>query len=102
MKTPTPIACTLTPDELRARRDQLLPGLVERAQSSERLDDRIRLRFPPEADIVTAIARVIDAERHCCRFLGFTLTVSPDLGEIVLEISAPPEARTPLAELVNL
>jgi hypothetical protein len=35
------------------------------------------------------IADVIEAERLCCRFLQFDLTVSPDAGPIILTISGP-------------
>jgi hypothetical protein len=102
MSTTPPIACTLTPDQLRARRDGLLPGLAERAQSIEQVDGRICMRFAPHPEIVTTIAKVVDAERQCCRFLAFTFSIPPDLGAITLEIAAPPEAHSLLAELVTL
>jgi hypothetical protein len=36
---------------------------------------------------------LIDAERQCCRFLRFALTVEPDAGPIRLEFTGPRGAQ---------
>jgi hypothetical protein len=97
-----PIACTLDPAALEARRNDLLGGLVR--QASERIDisDGYRLRFAPDSGVLASIAHVIDAERQCCRFLTFRLTVEPDGGPIWLEFSGPPRTREFLAGILNL
>ena len=71
-----PIVCSLTPVALTARREGLLPGLLTRAQSHQELPQGHRLEFAPTDDTLTAIARTIEAERHCCRFLRFNITSS--------------------------
>jgi hypothetical protein len=81
------------PEALRARRDGLLADLLRRAESQELAGDGVRLRFAAAAGTLPAIAEVVDAERHCCRFLRFTLTVEPDEGPIVLELTGPPGTR---------
>jgi len=48
------------------------------------------LRFAPTGEILSTIARVVDAERQCCRFLRFDIAVEPDEGPIFLELSGPP------------
>ena len=101
MTTKPPIACTLTPDELRARRDGLLPGLAERALSREPVDGGIRLQFVHTPDIVRSIARVVDAERHCCRFLQFSITTEVDAGPVALTITGPPEAQDVISDLLG-
>jgi hypothetical protein len=93
MTAKPPIACTLTPEELRARREGLLPGLAERAVSIAPVDGGVRLTFTPGPDVVATIARVVDAERQCCRFLRFAITIEPDPGPISLTITAPPEGQ---------
>jgi hypothetical protein len=83
----TPIVCTLNPDDLAARREALLPGLIRRAEDVEWRHDGCRLRFAASTDVLRLIVAVIDAERQCCRFLQFELTVEPNLGPIWLGLT---------------
>lgn len=85
-----PIACELTPAEIAARREGLLPGLLALAQERVTIGNGLRWRFAPSAEFLTAAAKTIDAERQCCRFLKFVLTVEPDGGQMWLEITGPP------------
>ena len=94
-----PVACTLSPDELHQRRGELLPGLAELAVAREMVDHGVRLRFAPIPDIVTTVARVVEAERHCCAFLRFEISVDPGGGAVTLTVSGPAEAQPLLAEL---
>jgi hypothetical protein len=90
MKPDLPIACTLTPEELRRGRDALLPGIIARADGHERLADGFRFHFSPADGLIPAIAAMIDSERRCCRFLQFTLTAPPGEGGLSLEVTGPP------------
>jgi hypothetical protein len=93
--------CELTPDAIKARRQGLLPGLAARALEREETPDGYRLSFAPAPDTLQSIANVIDAERQCCRWLAFTLTVAPGGGPMVLTLSGPPGAREFLAALID-
>lgn len=42
---------------------------------------------------IATIARAVEAERHCCRFLRFGITVEPDGGPVFLELTGPPGTR---------
>lgn len=97
-----PIACTLGPAAIKARREDLLGGLVRRAE--ERLDvpNGYRVRFAPNNDALPTIASVIEVERQCCRFLRFQVTVDPDGGPIWLEFTGPPGTREFLAGMLDL
>jgi arsenate reductase len=86
-----PVACTLSADDLRQRREELLPGLAQLAIGLEKVNQGVKLRFAPAPDIVSAIARVVDVERRCCAFLRFEILVDAAGG--------PPEAQPLLAEL---
>ena len=90
MKSDLPIACTLTPEELRRGRKALLPGIIARAEGHQPVDDGFKFRFKSEPDLLPAIAAMIDAERRCCRFLQFQLTAEPDEGPLWLEVTGPP------------
>jgi hypothetical protein len=88
-----PIACTLTPEALRTRREGLLMDLVRRAVRREDLSDGLRLEFAPSGETLALIARVVEAERHCCRFLRFGMTVEPDGGPVFLDLTGPAGTR---------
>ena len=94
-----PVACSLTPEALAARKANLLPGLVRRADQQEDLADGLRLRFP--ADAWPALAETIDAERRCCRFLRFAIEIEPDGGPIVLSLTGPSGTRDFLSAMIQ-
>ena len=96
-----PIACSLTPDALKARREGLLSDLLKRAQSHEELPQGHRLEFTPTDDTLATVARAIEAERQCCRFLRFSITVEPDGGPISLELTGPPGTREFISALFD-
>lgn len=99
--TSLPIVCSLTPAALRARREGLLADLRRRAAAREELPDGHRLRFAADDGILAVLAHAIDAERQCCRFLRFTLTVEPGEGPIVLDLTGPAGAREFVAAMLD-
>jgi hypothetical protein len=96
-----PIVCTLSPAAVEARRENLLNALFGRANERTELPKGWRLRFVTEGEILFDIARAVDAERQCCRFISFTVSVEPDGGPITLEMTGPPGTREFLASLLN-
>jgi hypothetical protein len=96
-----PIVCTLTPNALRARREGLLSDLMRQAEGHDELPEGLRLRFAATGDRLSTIARAVEAERHCCRFLRFGITVESDGGPIFLELSGPPGTREFVAALLE-
>jgi hypothetical protein len=98
-KMDLPVVCTLTPETMATRKAALLPGLVGRAVSREETTTGMRLRLP--ADALPAVLETVDAERKCCRFLRFEITVEPDGGPIWLELAGPPGTREFLSALVE-
>jgi hypothetical protein len=48
-----------------------------------------------------AAVRTIDAERQCCRFLKFALTVEPDAGDVWLEVTGPDGTTEFLSTLLS-
>lgn len=88
-----PIACALTPEQLEARRDELLPGLLRRARSYRDTAAGRVFEFVDAPGLLRDLARTLELERGCCRFLAFSLTLEPDGGPIRLEISGPEGTR---------
>src|SRR5215217_5975383 len=97
-----PIACTLGPAAIKARREDLLGGLVRGAQQRIELPNGYRVRFKPEPGLLRNISDVIDVERQCCRFLEFQVGVEPDEGSIWLTFTGPPGTREFLAGMLDL
>ena len=95
----SPIACALTPDQLSSRRDQLLPGLVQRAPEVTELENGLRMRFESSVGLLADLVKVVEQERTCCSFLRFQLTAEPENGAIVFEVTGPPGTRELLRSL---
>ena len=98
--TNLPVACTLGPSALKARREGLLTDLLQRAEHHEELPDGHRLRFAASDDVLALVARAISAERQCCRFLRFQVTVEADEGPMLLDLTGPPGTREFLTALI--
>jgi hypothetical protein len=96
-----PIVCTLSSDALRARQQGLLAQLLRQAAGHEELADGLRLRFAPSHEALSRITEAVAAERHCCRFLRFAITVEPDEGPITLDLTGPAGTREFVAALLH-
>lgn len=85
-----PIACSLSSVELDERR-AVLAALRVRCRESRRLPagTGLLLRFDPAPGVLADLARVVELERECCRFLQFRLDVAADGGPILLELAGP-------------
>jgi hypothetical protein len=99
MSKSTPPVCTLSPEELKQRRQALIPGLIKQADQVTNLSNGLRLRFENKAGLLTDIARVIEQERDCCSFLHFQLAVEPSGGPITFEVTGPAGTRQMLRAL---
>jgi hypothetical protein len=97
-----PIACTLGPAAIEARRKDLLGTLVRRAAERIELPNGYRVRFGVEPGLLRTVADVIEVERQCCRFLTFKVTVEPDEQSIWLQFTGPSGAREFLAGMMDL
>jgi hypothetical protein len=86
-----PIACTLTPGGMTARRaliDALVAdGLLGRSPT----ESGLRVRLLDRPDIEQRARELVAAEASCCPFLDFELR--HENGELLLDISGPDDAR---------
>lgn len=78
-----------------------MTDLLRRAELHDELPQGHRLRFYQTDDILATIAQTIAAERQCCRFLRFSITVEPDGGPISLELTGPPGTREFVSALLD-
>ena len=96
-----PIVCTLLPSDLNARAMQLLPGLAAAATNRLAIEGGWRFDFPANTETLNAIVAMVDAERRCCRFLRFQLTVEPDEGLVRLDVTGPAGTQEFLTALID-
>jgi hypothetical protein len=87
--TTRPLACTLSPAELRSQRDDLLPGLVATALQRVRLPHGIRLVFGATAKRLRQLYAVQQLEKRCCAFLEFRIDLAPGGGVLTLDVTGP-------------
>jgi hypothetical protein len=88
-----PVMCTLGPAARQARREGVFADLLRRAEDHQEISDGHRLRFASGGDTLVVLARAIDLERQCCRFLTFRVTVEADDGPVWLDLTGPPGTR---------
>ena len=87
-----PVVCTLSPEALATRRQGLLAELLAGADAHDELAAAgHRLAFAASDETLTLIARTVAAERNCCRFLRFQITIEPGDGPVTLELTGPRE-----------
>src|SRR5215213_2488078 len=90
---PLPVACSLTPAEMRDRQASLIPGLLQRAVAIGPSGEGHVLRFNSDADTLRTIAEMIGAESRCCPFLQFDLCVPQAQADVTLTVSGPKGTR---------
>jgi hypothetical protein len=91
--------CKLSPAELAARRQQLIPGLFKRAQSVEDIPDGLRFHFVSKPGLLADLARIMEQERDCCSFLRFQLTMEPNEGPVTFDVTGPDGTAAMLRKL---
>ena len=84
-----PIACSLLPAELQARRLSVLSKVRAAVSSVTELDDGFVYSFPSDRELIPEIANLIQLEHRCCPFLTFRLTVESGNGLVLLELRGP-------------
>ncbi len=93
------VACNLPPEELRHRREELLPGLLKRAEQVMDLENGLRFHFAACAGLLRELASIIEQEQVCCSFLRFQISIEPGAGAITLEVTGPAGTREMLRGL---
>lgn len=96
-----PIACTLTEQEMRERRQTMLDFVRRAALDVTSLPLGYACRFEATSDVLAHLSRLVDLERQCCPFLTFRIVVEAGNHPICLEVTGPPEARAIIADFLG-
>ena len=92
-----PIACTLTPDQLRDRTTELAALAARSLRSREPTAGGERLTFAGDPRTERELRAAVAVEARCCAFLRFDLRHSGDV--LVLDVAGPADARPAIALL---
>jgi len=84
---PVDVACTLTADDLSARREQWRRLVNRGAVAVRRNPTGLEVRFGGSEDTAAAVDALVAAERECCSFLAWA--VARSTSEVVLAIAGP-------------
>ena len=101
MPTTLPIACSLSAEQLAARRESLLLGLADHAVQRTALPSGMRLRFAATAARKRQIDAVVRRERECCPFLEFRVGLALGGSSLTLDVTGPEGTADLLAELLD-
>ena len=85
----TPIACSLTTGELRNREAALLALFRSAVLEIKELQHGFAFRLPGDGKSVGLLAELIVAERECCPFLKFEISVLPKMGPVIVQVVVP-------------
>jgi hypothetical protein len=81
-----PIACNLSEQEQRERREALASGIYKNFRQVDELLDGYAFRYPGGAEWAARLLEFITFERKCCPFMTFELHFEPDEGPIWLRL----------------
>src|SRR5256885_633053 len=96
-----PIACSLTEEELRQRRQVIIDSFRAAAVSITELPDGYAYAFAPTSEGLMQVAQLVDMERQCCAFLTFRIVVDPGSAAMRLEVTGPKEAKAVIADFFS-
>ena len=91
MSTEIPIACTLTPAEMRDRATSIDALLRDALLGQREIAGGLRTTFRDTPDVERRVRELVAAESRCCAFLSFAVGREDDA--LCLDITGGPEAR---------
>ena len=89
MSDEIPVACCLSDEELRNREATLLAQFKAALIKREELDDGYLFRILGDKKSIALVSELIMAERECCPFLKFELSLEPGSGPVSVRMTGP-------------
>ena len=91
-----PLACTLTDAELARRKAGLQQEVFSRAYEIAEAEDGYVFYFADEDALLSRLIEYMLAEKACCPFFRFDLSIRPYREGIVWKLSGVPEVKAML------
>lgn len=83
------LVCSLTDEEFRKHKETVIASLKKQVLEKKELDNGYAFRFKGDAKTLKEVNAFVDAERQCCEFFTFDLSVSVDESEAWLSMTGP-------------
>ncbi|MCZ6640922.1 MAG: hypothetical protein O7F71_05055 [Gammaproteobacteria bacterium] len=93
------VACSLSNEEIRARRALARKTLVPHIIESQEIERGLRLTFSESDEVRANVETFASLERQCCGFLTFSIT--PPGEALTLTIEGPPEAAAIIESFIE-
>ena len=87
------LTCKLTTPGLRQRKETVIKGLKSQILTKKEMKYAYSYKFAGKDKMVDELAEFIKAERACCDFFIFNLSIRGDKSEAWLEITGPKGAK---------
>jgi hypothetical protein len=84
-----PVACCLSDEEMHHREVTLLSQFKAAVIDRTELKDGYVFRVPGDKKSIMLVAELIVAERECCPFLKFELSLEPGMGAASVRMTGP-------------
>ena len=84
-----PVACRLRDSEFRRREATLLAQFKRLVVATQELPDGYVFHVPGDKKSMGVVWEAIVAERECCHFLTFELTLQPNMGPVSVRVTGP-------------
>jgi hypothetical protein len=94
-----PIACTLSAVDYQRRLRAIRRVGFEAFVSADERPDGATLRFRNSPETRQQLDEIVAAERACCPFLSLTVDDAGD--QLIVGVTAPPEARPVVSDLID-
>lgn len=94
-----PIACALSDQEFRERRNTILQKIGHTVIETKEMKNGFGYLFPYNDDLLTELTDFVRFERKCCPFLNFKIIVESNNGDIRLEMTGAEGTKDFLALL---
>lgn len=88
----TSLTCSLSTPELQLRKSTILKSLRSQVKEKKELENGYSYKFPGHDAMIDELTAFIKAERQCCSFFTFNVSVKGD-SLVWLDITGPDGAK---------
>lgn len=98
----TELTCKLMPEEMRLYKESVLTSLKSKIMDKKELPNGYAFKFPGSDGVVDELIGFIKAERECCDFFVFNLSISGDKSEAWLQLTGAEGAKDFITQELGL
>ena len=101
MEKDVTVACFLTDNELKTRRQEHLDRMAALLKEVDELPTGFKYTFRLESKTLEQLTKIIELERNCCPFLNFDLSLRAGDNPVSLTLTGPEGTKEAVKSLFN-